>query len=108
MDNVFGQPENMQPENVQKEGNNPTLIAVLLILILIGGAALAFLMYRQGQEPAPVLDEVVETVELPSDTEISDVTNELPIVEDSATISDESTIDNRVLENETILTTPVE
>jgi len=66
--NVFGQPENIQPENVQKEGNNPTLIAILVILILGGAAVLGFLLYRQSQEPATVLDEVVESVELPSAT----------------------------------------
>jgi len=66
--NVFGQPDNMQPENVQKEGNNPTLIAILVILILGGAGVLGFLLYRQSQEPATVLDEVVESVELPSAT----------------------------------------
>lgn len=64
--NVFGQPENNQPEAVEREGNNPTLIIILLVLILAGGGVLGFLLYRQSQEPAPVLDEVVETVELPS------------------------------------------
>jgi hypothetical protein len=66
--NVFGQPENLQPEQIEEEGNNPTLIVILLILIIAGGGVLGFLLYRQSQEPAPVLDEVVETVELPSST----------------------------------------
>lgn len=64
--NVFGQSENNQPKAVEIEGNNPTLIIILLVLILAGGAVLGFLLYRQSQETAPVLDEVVETVELPS------------------------------------------
>lgn len=64
--NVFGQPENNQPEVVEIEGSNSSLIMILLALILIGGGVLGFLLYRQSQEPAPVLDEVVETVELPS------------------------------------------
>jgi hypothetical protein len=108
MDNVFGQPDNMQPEEVQKEGNNPTLIAILLILILGGGAALGFLLYRQSQEDPAVLDEVVETLELPSNTEISDVTNELPVFEDSDTMLDESTLESEILDNETILPAPIE
>jgi hypothetical protein len=66
MDNVFGQPEEIQQENVQNEGSNPTLIAILLILIFGGGATLGFLLYRQSQEPPIGLDEVVETVELPA------------------------------------------
>jgi hypothetical protein len=78
--NVFGQPD-MQPEPVEKEGNNPTLIAILLILILGGGGVLGFLLYRQSQEPAPVLDEVVESVELPTTPTTPEVTNELPVVE---------------------------
>jgi hypothetical protein len=105
--NVFGQP-NMQPEPVEKEGNNPTLIAILLILILGGGGVLAFLLYRQSQEPAPVLDEVVETVELPTNTTDPEVTNELPLVEDSDTILDESTVESEILDNETILPAPVQ
>ena len=64
--NVFGQPENNQPEVVEIEGSNSSLIMILLALILIGVGVLGFLLYRQSQEPAPVLDEVVETVELPS------------------------------------------
>jgi len=64
--NVFGQPENTQPESNEREGSNPTLIIILLVLILGGGGVLGFLLYRQSQEPAPVLDEVVETVEVPS------------------------------------------
>ena len=63
--NVFGQPENMQPENVQKEGNNPTLIAILVILILGGAGVLGFLLYRQSQDPTPVLEEVTESIEIP-------------------------------------------
>lgn len=65
---IFGQTENNQPEVVEREGNNPTLITILLVLIIAGGVVLGFLLYRQSQEPAPVLDEVVETVELPSST----------------------------------------
>jgi hypothetical protein len=64
--NVFGQPENNQPEVVEREGSNPALIIILLALIVIGGGVLGFLLYRQSQEPAPVLDEVVEVVDLPS------------------------------------------
>jgi flagellar basal body-associated protein FliL len=64
--NVFGQPENNQPEVVEREGSNPVLITILLVLIVIGGGVLGFLLYRQSQEPAPVLDEVVETVDLQS------------------------------------------
>lgn len=64
--NVFGQPENTQPESNEREGSNRTLIIILLVLILGGGGVLGFLIYRQSQEPVPVLDEVVETVEVPS------------------------------------------
>lgn len=70
-DNVFGQSNNIEEENVQREGNNPTLIIILLVLIIGGGAVLGFLLYRQSQEPAPVLDEVVETVEIPATNSVS-------------------------------------
>jgi hypothetical protein len=70
-DNVFGQSNNVEPENVQREGNNPTLIIILLVLIIGGGAALGFLLYRQSQEPAPVLDEFVETIEIPTTNPVS-------------------------------------
>jgi len=76
--NVFGQPENMQPENVQKEGNNPTLIVILLILILGGAGVLGFLLYRQSQEEPAVLDEVVETIELPSEVTTPEVADQVP------------------------------
>jgi hypothetical protein len=108
MDNVFGQPDNIQPTPVEKEGNNPTLIAILLILILGGGAALGFLLYRQSQEEPAVLDEVVETIELPTDTIDPEVTNELPVFDGSDTILDESTIESGFLDNETTLPDPVE
>lgn len=100
--NVFGQP-NMQPEPVEKEGNNPTLIAILLILILGGGGVLAFLLYRQSQEPAPVLDEVVETVELPTTTTTPEVTNELPVVEDSINVVGETPLESENPDNETAI-----
>jgi hypothetical protein len=98
--NVFGQPD-IQTEPVEKEGNNPTLIAILLILILGGGGVLAFLLYRQNQEPEPVLDEVVETIDLQSETTTPEITNELPSVE-------EDILDSESLNNETILPAPVE
>jgi flagellar basal body-associated protein FliL len=105
--NVFGQPD-MQQEPMEKEGNNPTLIAILLILILGGAAGLGFLLYRQSQEEPAVLDEVVETIELPTDTIDAEVTNELPVLDDSDTILDESTVESGILDNETTLPTPVE
>lgn len=106
--NVFGQPD-MQPEPVEKEGNNPTLIVILLILILGGGGVLAFLLYRQSQEPAPVLDEVVETVELPTTTPTTpEVTNELPVVEDSTNVVGEAPLESEILDNETALPVPVQ
>lgn len=79
--NVFGQPENMQPENVQKEGNNPTLIVILLILILGGAGVLGFLLYRQSQEEPAVLDEVVETIELPSEVPTPEVADQVPVTD---------------------------
>lgn len=102
--NVFGQ-SNMQPEPIEKEGNNPTLIAILLVLILGGGGVLAFLLYRQNQEPAPVLDEVSESVELPTDTTAPEVTNELPIVEDSTNVVGETPLESEIVDN--IDTTPL-
>lgn len=105
--NVFGQQE-MQQENLEKEGSNPTLIAILLILILGGGGVLGFLLYRQSQEEPAVLDEVVETIELPTDTIAPEVTNELPILDDSDTTLDESNIESEILNNETVLPAPVE
>lgn len=109
--NVFGQPDNIQPENVQKEGNNPTLIVILLILILGGAGVLGFLLYRQSQEEPAVLDEVVETIELPSEVTTPEVTNELPEVEldesNSAGVDDSGSGTN-FLDNETILGNPVE
>ncbi|MEX0596982.1 MAG: hypothetical protein WD512_10835 [Candidatus Paceibacterota bacterium] len=107
-ENIFGQPENNQSEAVAKEGNNPTLIAILLILILGGGAGLGFLLYRQSQETAPVLDEVVETVELPTTTPTPEVINELPVVEDSTNIVDETSSETNSLDNETLLGAPIE
>ncbi len=78
---ILGQTENNQPETVEREGNNPTLIIILLVLILGGGGVLGFLLYRQSQEPAPVLDEVVETVELPSSTTTTPTTpNTTPVL----------------------------
>lgn len=78
MDNVFGQPEIIEPENEKNEGSNPTLIVILIILILLGGGVLGFLLYRQSQEEPIVLDEVVETIPAPIPGE---VTNELPVME---------------------------
>jgi len=106
MDNVFGQPENMQ-EEVQKEGNNPTLIAILLILILGGGAVLGFLLYRQSQEEPVVLDEVVETIELPTTT-TPEVTNISPLVETPSDTVDGSTVESGILDNETTLPAPID
>ncbi len=103
--NVFGQPD-MQTEPIEKEGNNPTLIAILLILILGGGGVLAFLLYRQSQEPEPVLDEVVETIELPTTT--PEVANELPVVEDSTNVTGEAPLESEILDNETSLPVPVQ
>lgn len=109
--NVFGQPDNMQQEDIQKEGNNPTLIVILLILILGGAAVLGFLLYRQSQEPAPVLDEVVESIELPAAT-TPEVTNELPTTESGLESTTEIVEDTGVpinfIENDSTLNTPVE
>ncbi|MGA1050002.1 MAG: hypothetical protein ACO3TG_00755 [Minisyncoccia bacterium] len=87
MDNVFGQPENIEPENSEREGSNPTLIVILIILILLGGGVLGFLLYRQSQEEPIVLDEIVETIPAPI---AGEVTNELPVL-DPPLISDDST-----------------
>jgi cell division protein YceG involved in septum cleavage len=102
--NVFGQPDNMQPENVQKEGNNPTLIVILLILILGGAAVLGFLLYRQSQEPAPVVDEVVESVELPAEVTIPEVINESEPTE----IVEDTGVPINIIENDSTLNAPVE
>lgn len=110
--NVFGQPDNMQSEDVQKEGNNPTLIVILLILILGGAAVLGFLLYRQSQEPAPVLDEVVESVELPATVTTPEVTNELPTresgLESTTEALNETGVPTNLIENNSTLDAPVE
>lgn len=89
MDNIFGQPENIEPENSEREGNNPTLIAILIVLILLGGGVLGFLLYRQSQEEPIVLDEIVETI--PAPTPITgEVTNELPVLDPPVTSGDDT------------------
>ena len=85
MDNVFGQPEIIEPENAGNEGSNPTLIVILIILILLGGGVLGFLLYRQSQEEPIVLDEVVETIPAPIP---GDVTNKLPGINPTITSDD--------------------
>ena len=87
MDNVFGQPEIIEPENAKNEGSNPTLIVILIILILLGGGVLGFLLYRQSQEEPIVLDEVVETIPAPI---TGGVTNELPVINPPITNDDNS------------------
>lgn len=42
-----------------------TAIKVLTFLIVIGAITLGVLMYRQSKEPPLVLEEVVQTIELP-------------------------------------------
>ncbi len=101
--NVFGQPDNMQPENVQKEGNNPTLIVILLILILGGAGVLGFLLYRQSQEEPAVLDEVVESVELPAEVTIPEVINESETTE----VVDDTGVPTNIIENDSTLDAPV-
>lgn len=50
---------------------NSKIIIVLLSIILLGGGSLAYLTYKQSKEPPIVLDEVVETIDLP--TEFTDL-----------------------------------
>ena len=53
------------------EYNDKTAIKVLSTLIVIGIIALGILLFRQSQEPPIVLEEVVETIELPETTQSS-------------------------------------
>jgi hypothetical protein len=64
MADTFGTPEISQEQALQPSGNSKTVI-ILLILIVIGGAVLGYLLYRQSNEPAPVLEEVIQTNEFP-------------------------------------------
>lgn len=77
MSDTFGQPE--LQENLKPEGNSSVITIILLIIIIVGGGVLAYLLYKQSQEPPIVLDEVVETVELPTQVNTpstpSDATN---------------------------------
>lgn len=47
------------------EYSDKTAIKILSVLIIIGMIALGILLYRQNQQPPLVLEEVVETIELP-------------------------------------------
>ncbi len=47
------------------EYSDKTAIKILSVLIVIGIIALGILLYRQSQQPPIVLEEVVETIELP-------------------------------------------
>jgi hypothetical protein len=64
MADTFGTPESSQQEVQSNGGSRTTLI--LLILVIGGGAVLGYLLYRQNQEPAPVLEEVSQTIETPA------------------------------------------
>jgi hypothetical protein len=66
MADTFGTPESSQQEVQSNGGSRTTLI--LLILVIGGGAVLGYLLYRQNQEPAPVLEEVSQTIETPATT----------------------------------------
>jgi hypothetical protein len=65
MADTFGTPEISQEAPVQTGSNSRTII-ILLILIIGGGAVLGYLLYKQSNEPAPVLEEVIQTVEVPT------------------------------------------
>ena len=65
MADTFGTPE-VSPETTVQSSNNSRTIVILLILIIGGGAVLGYLLYRQNQEPDPVLEEVTESVEIPT------------------------------------------
>lgn len=65
MADTFGTPEISQEQSVQTTSNSRTII-ILLILIVAGGAVLGYLLYKQSNEPAPVLEEVTESIEIPT------------------------------------------
>lgn len=65
MADTFGTPEPSQETPVQSSGNSRAVI-ILLVIIIIGGAVLGYLLYKQSNEPAPVLEEVTESIEIPT------------------------------------------
>lgn len=74
MADTFGAPEISQ-EQAQPSSNSKTVI-ILLIIIVAGGAVLGYLLYKQSKEEAPVLEEVTQSIEIPTTptTEISEPT----------------------------------
>jgi hypothetical protein len=65
MADTFGTPEISQEQSPQPSGSSKTVI-ILLILIVIGGGVLGYLLYKQSNEPAPVLEDVTESIEIPT------------------------------------------
>ncbi len=65
MPDTFETPKISQEQALQPSGNSKTII-ILLILIVIGGGVLGYLLYKQNNEPDPVLEEVTESVEIPT------------------------------------------
>lgn len=89
MADTFGTPEISQEAPEQSTGSSRTVI-ILLILIIGGAAVLGYLLYRQSNEPAPVLEEVTESIEIPT-TPTDGVSSEtvpadiMPMSEDNLT-----------------------
>jgi hypothetical protein len=88
MADTFGAPEISPKATVQSSGNSRTIV-ILLILIIGGGAVLGYLLYRQNQEPAPVLEEVTQTVEVPTTPAANPATT--PAANPAAGISEPAT-----------------
>jgi hypothetical protein len=65
MADTFGAPEISQEVIVKNPSNSRTII-ILLTLIIGGSAVLGYLLYKQSKEPAPVLEEVTQTIDIPA------------------------------------------
>jgi flagellar basal body-associated protein FliL len=64
MANTFGTTEIAQETKVQASGKSKTII-ILLIIIIASSLILGYLLYIQSKEPAPVLEEVSQTIDIP-------------------------------------------
>jgi hypothetical protein len=65
MADTFGAPE-ISPEATIQPSSNSRIIIILLTLIIGGSAVLGYLLYKQSKEPAPVLEEVTQTIDIPA------------------------------------------
>jgi hypothetical protein len=65
MADTFGAPEISQEQAIHPTSNSRTVI-ILLIIIIAGAAVLGYLLYKQSKEEAPVLEEVTQSIEIPT------------------------------------------